>query len=217
MKFNKNLVVIIAGFIIACICFGCGLEEKNKIEDKAALKQVEVKTATVKEQSEAVKSNDKANEVGQQEESNIKVPLDNKDIVEASTFNILIDKSDYKLYLKKGSEIIHTYNIAVGKNLGQKQRPGDLTTPTGSFVIDEIIDSSAWTHDFGDGQGEITGAYGPWFLSLATEWDGIGIHGTHDPSSIGTRASEGCIRLLNKDIVELEKEIDVGTKVVIQE
>ena len=62
---------------------------------------------------------------------------------------------------------------------------------------DEVIDASYWTHDFGDGKGEIEGAYGPYFISLDTSnlsggaWDGIGIHGTHNPASIGTCASEG--------------------------
>ena len=79
-------------------------------------------------------------------------------------------------------------------------------TPVGTFTVDEIDDASSWPHDFGDGRGEIAGAYGPWFISLDTEalsggaWDGIGIHGTHDPQSIGTDASEGCIRLHNEDL-----------------
>lgn len=85
-----------------------------------------------------------------------------------------------------------------------------MKTPDGTFVIDEIIDASSWTHDFKDGKGEIAGAYGPWFLSLDTynlsqgAWGGIGIHGTHDPASIGTLASEGCIRLRNQDIEALK-------------
>lgn len=98
-----------------------------------------------------------------------------------------------------------------------------MKTPSGTFPIDEIIDASSWTHDFKDGKGEIAGAYGPWFISLDTtglskgQWGGIGIHGTHDPNSIGKRVSEGCIRLTNEDIQKLKDFAKVGMKVVIIE
>ncbi len=42
------------------------------------------------------------------------------------------------------------------------------------------------------------------------------IHGTNAPSSIGTAASSGCIRMLNKEVVELFDETPVGTKVIVQ-
>ena len=78
-------------------------------------------------------------------------------------------------------------------------------------------------HDFGDGKGEIKGAYGPWFISLDTDamskgaWGGIGIHGTHKPNVMRVRDSEGCIRLQNRNVEELKQYVRVGTKVVIEE
>lgn len=137
---------------------------------------------------------------------------------------ILIRKKDFAVYaINSNGDIVASYGCALGKNPGQKYREGDMKTPDGTFVIDEIIDASSWTHDFKDGKGEIAGAYGPWFLSLDTynlsqgAWGGIGIHGTHDPASIGTLASEGCIRLRNQDIEALKKFAHVGMKVVIEE
>jgi len=41
------------------------------------------------------------------------------------------------------------------------------------------------------------------------------IHGTNKPSSIGTRVSSGCIRLLNADVIDLYERTRVGTKVVV--
>jgi lipoprotein-anchoring transpeptidase ErfK/SrfK len=41
------------------------------------------------------------------------------------------------------------------------------------------------------------------------------IHGTNKPSSIGTRASSGCIRMLNADVIDLYQRTRVGTKVVV--
>jgi lipoprotein-anchoring transpeptidase ErfK/SrfK len=41
------------------------------------------------------------------------------------------------------------------------------------------------------------------------------IHGTNKPSSIGTRVSSGCIRMLNADVIDLYGRTRVGTKVVV--
>ena len=137
--------------------------------------------------------------------------------------SILIKKSAFRLYLLESGNVVQSWPIALGKNEGQKRVSGDMKTPDGSFPIDEILDASCWTHDFGDGKGEIEGAYGPYFISLDTSalsggaWDGIGIHGTHDPASIGTRASEGCIRMHNNDLLALKNQISVGTQVTIEE
>lgn len=160
---------------------------------------------------------------------------------------IHIHKQSYKLELfEKGKEApLKTYSIAIAKNDGDKKRPGDNTTPTSwgnavaipksytgaksgvpstqvPFRVEEIVDASSWSHDFHDGKGVIEKAYGPWFISLDTGWDGIGIHGTHDPSSIGTKASEGCIRLQNAEVKELKEIISshnkgIGTRVIITE
>ena len=59
-------------------------------------------------------------------------------------------------------------------------------------------------------------AYGPWFLRLDVPgFNDIGIHGTHLPESIGSRATEGCIRLTNDDITDLKGRVKVGTVVTI--
>ena len=41
------------------------------------------------------------------------------------------------------------------------------------------------------------------------------IHGTNAPSSIGGFVSYGCIRMLNKDVLDLYKRVSVGTTVVV--
>ena len=64
--------------------------------------------------------------------------------------------------------------------------------------------------------GAISGAYGPYFIRLNVPGQkGIGIHGTHDNNSIGSRASEGCIRMHNDDITQLVKNINTASVVVI--
>lgn len=138
-------------------------------------------------------------------------------------YSILVKKGTFQLFLLDHEQPVAVWGIALGKNPGQKSQRGDMKTPTGIFRIDEIDDAAAWTHDFKDGKGEIKGAYGPFFLSLDTEalskgqWGGIGIHGTHDPDSIGTRASEGCIRLQNDNLSKLRTYAFVGMQVRIEE
>jgi len=41
------------------------------------------------------------------------------------------------------------------------------------------------------------------------------IHGTNDPTTIGTNVSSGCIRLTNEDVVDLYNRTPVGTKVIV--
>jgi len=142
---------------------------------------------------------------------------------EPHDYSILVKKGEFTLFLLDHGEPVAQWPVALGKNPGQKQMSGDMKTPEGTFPVDEIIDASSWSHDFHDGKGVIQHAYGPWFISLDTrilsqgKWDGIGIHGTHDPASIGTRASEGCIRMNNEDLEKLKACVKVGTKVTVEE
>lgn len=90
--------------------------------------------------------------------------------------------------------------------------------PGEPFTIQQIQDASTWTHDFNDGRGPIL-AYGNWFMRLKTPFSGIGIHGsTGNEKSVPGRASEGCIRLRDTDIITLkEKYAHVGMKVIIKQ
>jgi lipoprotein-anchoring transpeptidase ErfK/SrfK len=148
-----------------------------------------------------------------------KKPKSSKAIMKARISKIAITKSTFtmKVY-DKADLLIKEYKIAVGKNSGDKQRKGDMRTPEGTFSVSQIQNSSSWKYDFPDDKlGPIPGAYGPWFIRLKTpKWTGIGIHGTHDPKSIGTNASTGCIRMYNKDIEELKNTVDIGTTVIIK-
>lgn len=129
---------------------------------------------------------------------------------------VLIEKKNHRLTVLRDGKKLKEFRVAVGKNGGDKQRVGDMRTPEGAFPVQRIENASKWTHDFRDGKGAIDNAYGPLFIRLkADPWKGIGIHGTHDPKSIGTDVTEGCIRLDNNDLLEFRELIAVGTKVLI--
>ena len=134
-----------------------------------------------------------------------------------STPFIVIDKQAFKLTLvDDAGQPIKEYGISCAINYGPKKVRGDHKTPEGTFKINELLNAKGLTHDFKDGKGPIKDAYGPWFLRLDVPgfWD-IGIHGTPFPESIGTRATEGCIRLRNEDILDLKSRIKLGTVVII--
>ncbi len=56
---------------------------------------------------------------------------------------------------------------------------------------------------------------------LGSRWIGLnnssyGIHGTNTPKLIGTYSTQGCVRMLNKDVEQLFNFVQVGTNVVIK-
>jgi len=137
--------------------------------------------------------------------------------IKNSTF-IIINKQELMLYhYNFQGELLQKSKISCGKKFGNKEDIGDNKTPEGVFGIGQIDNSSTWSHDFADDSlGEIKGAYGPYFIRLIVPGQkGIGIHGTSVPNSIGTRASEGCIRMHNDDLVNLVKHLGTASVVVI--
>lgn len=128
---------------------------------------------------------------------------------------IVISKLEQKLYVCEAIENdtvrIAEYPVCLGKNIGPKQKKGDMKTPECTweqpFSITQIQDASTWVHDFGDGRGAIL-SYGHWFMRLLTPgFSGIGIHGsTNNEDSVPGRASEGCIRLRDDDLLLLKEQ-----------
>ena len=147
---------------------------------------------------------------------------------------ILISKKDYYLYVYelqgKDTVMLARYDCCFGQHVGNKQKRGDKKTPSccnndkenpfvRPFTISQIQNASSWRHDFKDGRGNIK-AYGDWFIRLVTPGhSGIGIHGsTNNEFSVPGRASEGCIRLKDADIINLRNHYaHEGMKVIIKD
>lgn len=126
---------------------------------------------------------------------------------------IVVSKKDYKLYvIDDNDRVVFTAPVCLGINKGNKKRRGDHKTPEGNFSIMSIEDSRMWK----DFDGKYRASYGPWFMRLKVPgFRSIGIHGTNEPESLGTRASMGCIRLENSQVEKLKQMVKVGTKVTI--
>ena len=134
---------------------------------------------------------------------------------------IVIQKRTFKLRLYQGTtkpggtvmKRVRTYPIAIG----QPQYP----TPTGNFsVIQKQVNPTWFPPD------------SPWAAGLepvppggsnplGTRWIGtsapaIGMHGTPNPSSIGSMASHGCVRMYMGDVENLYRRVAIGTPVFIR-
>ncbi len=107
---------------------------------------------------------------------------------------------------KGDTVLVVRYPVCLSRIKGNKEMKGDNKTPESPkgqpFRICQIQDASTWCHDFGDGRGEIL-AYGKWFHRLETPGhSGIGIHGsTNNETSVPGRASEGCIRMRDAELI----------------
>lgn len=129
---------------------------------------------------------------------------------------IFVSKPELRLYvLTPTDSILYHCRIGCGLRRGQKEEEKDFRTPEGRFFISGIFNSTDWLHVTPDGR-EVAGCYGPYFFRLNTKpFYGIGIHGTNRPESIGTRCSEGCIRVNSDHVVVLRKYVFEGMPVVV--
>jgi lipoprotein-anchoring transpeptidase ErfK/SrfK len=125
---------------------------------------------------------------------------------------VVINRGEFKLRLFQGEKRVRTYPVAVGTS--------SHPTPAGSFRLIEKQVNPTWfppDSPWAAGLGPVPPGPGN---PLGTRWMGtsapaIGIHGTPAASSIGTRASHGCIRMYIHDAEDLYRRIEVGTPVYI--
>jgi hypothetical protein len=128
---------------------------------------------------------------------------------------VTIDRSHFRLRLFKRLRFSKGYGVAVG----QPAYP----TPTGRFSIQNKQVNPAWTAPNSPWAGELAGTTTPGGAAsnpLRARWmgitNGVGIHGTSQEYSIGSRASHGCIRMRVADVIDLYRRVPVGTPVLIR-
>jgi lipoprotein-anchoring transpeptidase ErfK/SrfK len=128
---------------------------------------------------------------------------------------ILVRTSERKLYYIVRSGAAIRYPVAVGKPgkqwFGETRVHGKYVYPAWSPPA-EVKRDNPKLPDVIPG-GSPRNPMGPRALTLFG--DEYAIHGTNKPGSIGTYASYGCIRMHNRDIVDLFERVSVGTPVVV--
>ena len=160
----------------------------------------------------------------------------------AENAHIEVDISEQRLYLIENSLIKASYPISTSK-YGEGSIENSFKTPLGEHSIKEMIGEEAEINTiftsrintkrsatiidkFEDTENDYVTSRIMW---LDGEEDGynkggnvdsfnryIYIHGTHEEGLIGTKASHGCIRMFNYDVIELFNLVNIGTKVTIR-
>ena len=126
---------------------------------------------------------------------------------------LTIDRGAFQLRLWKNLKLVKTYTIAVGQ--------AGLETPAGQYTINDkqvnpswYVPNSAWAGDLA-GQVIPPGPQDPLKARWMGFYNGAGIHGTDELSSLGTAASHGCVRMSIPDVIELYPQVPLGTPIYI--
>jgi lipoprotein-anchoring transpeptidase ErfK/SrfK len=127
---------------------------------------------------------------------------------------IVIDTAHTFLYLALGNGKAMRYGIGVGREgftwagterISRMQEWPDWHPPA------EMIQRQPYLPRFmAGGEGNPLGARALYLGNTLYR-----IHGTNQPSTIGSFVSSGCIRLVNEDVEDLYSRVQVGTRVVV--
>lgn len=119
---------------------------------------------------------------------------------------IIINKKTNQLGFYEDGLLSKVFPVATGR-----QRS---FTPEGNFrVINKQLNPPYYKKNIPGGSPY--NPLGPRWLGLSAPGGPYGIHGNSNPASIGTYASNGCIRLFNNDILWLYEQVPLGTPVII--
>jgi lipoprotein-anchoring transpeptidase ErfK/SrfK len=133
--------------------------------------------------------------------------------VKTRSLRLAVDSYRVTVALRRSQIVVWKLNRPILRARAAVGRSA-LPTPTGTFFIAELLR-----------QSNPRGSYGPYAFGLSAysnvlySFGGgpgqIGIHGTNEPSLLGTGASHGCIRVANSVIARLARLLPLGTPVVI--
>ena len=131
-----------------------------------------------------------------------------------SAGTIVIDTLNTYLYLVLGNGKALRYGIGVGREgltWSGAERVSRLAEWPDWNPPEQMIERQPYLPRFmAGGEGNPLGARALYLGDTLYR-----IHGTNQPSTIGTFVSSGCIRLTNEDIMDLYKRVKVGTRVVV--
>jgi lipoprotein-anchoring transpeptidase ErfK/SrfK len=128
---------------------------------------------------------------------------------------VTVDRDHLVLRLFKRLRHARTYDIAIGM--------AGFDTPAGLFRIQTKQVNPPWHAPNRPWAGEYAGRTIPGGAPnnpLKARWLGVngsvGIHGTAEEWTLGTRASHGCIRMRVSDVIEVYRRVPLGTPVLIR-
>lgn len=155
---------------------------------------------------------------------------------------IEIDLTRQALRLTEDSRLIREYPVSTARN-GAGERSGSECTPRGRHKIHRKIGADCPVNSVFTGRAPTGEIYSPelaavypgrdWILTRILWLNGcepgrnlggdvdtrsryIYIHGAPDEVEMGRPGSHGCIRMRNRDVIELFDRVDEGTEVLIR-
>ena len=161
----------------------------------------------------------------------------------AKRLSIRVDLAAQRLDLAAGGRIIASYSVSTSKH-GAGELAGSYRTPRGGHVIRAKIGTAAPLGAVFRGRRQTGEIYTDelarghpdrdWILTRILWLSGtelgrnrlgdvdtmrryVYIHGAPDSAALGVPGSIGCVRMANRDIVELFDRVPVGTAVNIVE
>lgn len=162
--------------------------------------------------------------------------------INVTTSELIVDISEQRLYLMQNDRILESFPISTSK-YGEGSVVNSFKTPLGLHEIKEKIGENAEINtifisrintmrkaeiykSIYDSSNDYVTSRILWLSGLEVglnKGSGIDsydryiyIHGTHEEGLIGQKASDGCIRMFNKDVVHLFNIVSKGTKVYIK-
>jgi lipoprotein-anchoring transpeptidase ErfK/SrfK len=126
---------------------------------------------------------------------------------------ILVVLHERWLYLYSGARLERKYRCAIGMR--------SYPTPVGTFKVVSKSPHPAWRNPYSAWSKKMPAVIKPGFYNplglraLYLSAPGIRIHGTAKTSSMGRAASHGCIRLTNRNVLDIYPRVPVGTPVYI--
>jgi lipoprotein-anchoring transpeptidase ErfK/SrfK len=140
-----------------------------------------------------------------------------------------MDLEHNRLLVKMGTQTLYEYPIVSGKGETKMRLTGavkDFDTPTGVRQILKIEKDPVWVRpdwywvekglpvppNLTPAERGVPGALGPYKLSFG---EGFFIHGTSTGTIKPGKFSHGCVRMNNKDLLQVVKLVEEGTKIYI--
>jgi lipoprotein-anchoring transpeptidase ErfK/SrfK len=127
---------------------------------------------------------------------------------------VIIDTPNTYLYLVLGGGKALRYGIGVGREgftwSGMERVTRMLEWPDWTPPEEMIVRQPYLPRFMAGGETNPLGARALYLGNTVYR-----IHGTNQPSTIGTFVSSGCIRLTNEDVMDLYRRVRVGTRIVV--
>ena len=137
----------------------------------------------------------------------------------ATADKVLVLKSERRLLLMKGDEVLKIYIVSLGNPVGRKIRQGDRKTPEGSYVLDRHNTHSDYYESIHISYPNAEDVARARKLGVAPGGN-VFLHGVPN----GFKGSgeglgdwtDGCISLLNSDMDEIWRAVADGTQIEIK-